>query len=55
MKGGGWISPEVVVIVDGKKVFTEEYYGVRTNVKLDDNLFDPQQFMTVDRNYFEKK
>lgn len=55
VKGGGWVSPEVVVIVDGKKVFTEEYYGVRTNVKIDDNLFDPQQFMTVDRTYFGKK
>jgi hypothetical protein len=55
VKGGGWISPEVIVIIDGKKVFTEEYYGVRANVKLDDNLFDPQQFMTVDRTYFDKK
>ncbi|MEO7540243.1 MAG: hypothetical protein ABIV21_09450 [Pyrinomonadaceae bacterium] len=55
MKDGGWVSPEVVVIVDGKKVFTEEYYGIRTNVKLDEDLFDPQQFMTVDRTYFDKK
>lgn len=54
IKTGGWVSPEVVVIVDGKKVFLEEYYGVRTNVKIDDALFDPQQFMTVDRKYFDK-
>jgi hypothetical protein len=54
VKGGGWISPEVVFIVNGKRVFLEEYYGIRTNIKLDDNLFDPQQFMTVDRNYFQK-
>jgi hypothetical protein len=55
VKGGGWIAPEVIVIVDGKKVFTEEYYGIRTRVKINDDLFDPSKFMTVDRNYFEKK
>ena len=55
VKGGGWIAPEVIVIVDGKKVFTEEYYGIRTNVKIDDDLFDASKFMTVDRKYFDKK
>ncbi len=54
VKGGGWIAPEVVFIVNGKRVFLEEYYGIRTNVTLDENLFDPQKFMTVDRNYFQK-
>jgi outer membrane lipoprotein-sorting protein len=54
VKGGGWISPEVVFIVNGKRVFLEEYYGIRTNVPLDDNLFDPQQWMTADRSYFQK-
>lgn len=54
VKGGGWIAPEVVFIVNGKRVFLEEYYGIRTNVALDDALFDPQKFMTVDRNYFQK-
>jgi hypothetical protein len=55
VKGGGWIAPEVIVIVDGKKVFTEEYYGIRTRVKIDDDLFDTTKFMTVDRSYFETK
>jgi hypothetical protein len=55
VKGGGWISPEVVFIVNGKRVFLEEYYGIRTNIALDENLFDPQKWMTVDRNYFQKK
>ena len=55
VKGGGWIAPEVVFILNGKRVFLEEYYGIRTNIPLDDNLFDPQQWMTVDRNYFQKK
>lgn len=54
VKGGGWIAPEVVFIVDGKRVFLEEYYGIRTNIKLDENLFDVQKFMTVDRDYFQK-
>lgn len=54
VKGGGWIAPEVVFIVNGKRVFLEEYYGIRTNVQLDENLFDPQKFMTVDRQYFQK-
>lgn len=55
VKSGGWIAPEVVFILNGKRVFLEEYYGIRTNIALDDNLFDPQQWMTVDRNYFQKK
>lgn len=54
VKGGGWIAPEVVFIVNGKRVFLEEYYGIRTNVLVDENLFDPQQWMTVDRSYFQK-
>jgi hypothetical protein len=55
VKGGGWIAPEVVFIVNGKRVFLEEYYGIRTNIPLDEKLFDPLQWMTVDRNYFQKK
>jgi hypothetical protein len=55
VKGGGWIAPEVVFIVNGKRTFLEEYYGIRTNIPLDENLFDPQKWMTVDRNYFKAK
>jgi outer membrane lipoprotein-sorting protein len=55
VKSGGWIAPEVVFIVNGKRVFLEEYYGIRTNVPLDENLFDPKQWMAVDRNYFQRK
>ena len=55
VKGGGWIAPEVVFIVNGKRVFLEEYYGIRTNIELDENLFDPKQWMTVNRNYFQNK
>jgi outer membrane lipoprotein-sorting protein len=47
VKGGGWVSPEVVVLVDGKKVFVEEYSEVKTDVKLDDKLFQPEAWTTV--------
>ncbi len=55
VKSGGWVSPEVVVIVDGKRVWMEEYSDIQTNVALDANLFDTQKWMTVDRKYFQKK
>jgi outer membrane lipoprotein-sorting protein len=45
--GGGWMSPEVIIMVDGKTVTTEEYSELRAGVKLDSKLFDPQSFATV--------
>ncbi len=45
--GGGWMSPEVIFMVDGKVATTEEYSDLRANVKLDPKLFDPQYFATV--------
>ena len=45
--GGGWMSPEVVFMVDGKTVTTEEYSELRANIPLDGKLFDPQYFATV--------
>ena len=45
--GGGWMSPEVIFMVDGKVVTTEEYSDLRANVSLDSKLFDPQYFATV--------
>ena len=45
--GGGWMSPEVIFIVDGKTVTTEEYSELRANMPLDPKLFDPQDFATV--------
>lgn len=47
VQGGGWVSPEVVVLVDGKRVFLEEYSEIRPNVKLDDKLFDPAHWTTA--------
>jgi len=45
--GGGWMSPEVIFMVDGKVVTTEEYSDLRADVPLPDKLFDPQSFATV--------
>ena len=45
--GGGWMSPEVIFMVDGKVTTTEEYSELRANVTLPDKLFDPQSFTTV--------
>ncbi len=45
--GGGWMSPEVIFMVDGKVVTTEEYSELRADVPLDPKLFDPQYFATV--------
>ena len=45
--GGGWMSPEVIFMIDGKVVTTEEYSELRANVPLDPKLFDPQYFASV--------
>jgi outer membrane lipoprotein-sorting protein len=45
--GGGWMSPEVIFMVDGKVVTTEEYSDLRANVALPEKLFDPNSFATV--------
>jgi outer membrane lipoprotein-sorting protein len=45
--GGGWMSPEVIFMVDGKIATTEEYSDLRANVTLPGKLFDPESFATV--------
>ena len=45
--GGGWISPEVILMSDGKIVTTEEYSEMRADVPLDSKLFDPQSWTSV--------
>lgn len=45
--GGGWISPEVIFMIDGKIVTTEEYSEMKVGMTLDSKLFDPQYFATV--------
>jgi hypothetical protein len=41
VKGGGWVAPEVIFMVGGKPVVTEEYTEIRGGVALDEKLFDP--------------
>lgn len=45
--GGGWMSPEVIFMINGKVTTTEEYSDMRANIPLDPKLFDPQFFATV--------
>ena len=45
--GGGWISPEVIFMIDNKIVTTEKYSDMRADVELDPKLFDPQFWTTV--------
>ncbi len=55
VKGGGWVSAEVVFMVDGKRNWMEEYSDIQTNIPLDENLFDTQNWMTAERKYFIRK
>ena len=40
-RDGGWIAPRVEIYNDGNLVFTEDYEDVKTNVALDESIFDP--------------
>ena len=55
VKGGGWVSAEVVFLVDGKLATTEEYSEIQGGMPLDANLWNPESWFTVDRNYYKKK
>jgi len=55
VKGGGWVSAEVIFNVDGKVATTEEYSDIQTDVKLDEKLFDPQKWSEADKSYYKKK
>jgi outer membrane lipoprotein-sorting protein len=44
---GGWISPEVIFMLDGKIRTTEEYSDIRGDVELDPKLFDPANWRTA--------
>jgi hypothetical protein len=39
--GGGWIAPEVEVLVDGRRVFHETYADIRIGDPVDEAKFDP--------------
>jgi hypothetical protein len=40
-RGDGWIAPRVEIHTDGKLVFTEDYSNIRTDVPLDESIFQP--------------
>jgi len=44
---GGWVAARVEVYADDKKVFSEDYSDIQTNVKLDPGTFDPKQFTST--------
>jgi hypothetical protein len=46
-RGDAWIAPRVEIHTDGKLVFHEDYTNIRTNVPLDDALFDPSKWKTA--------
>ena len=52
---GGWVSTEVLFLVDGKKNWLEEYSDTQANVPLAADLFDTGKWMTTDRKYYIKK
>lgn len=45
--GKGWIETEVLFLVNGKKMQLEEYKEVKSDVKLDERLFDAAYFGKV--------
>ena len=49
---GGWIADRVEVYADDKKVFSEEYSDIVSNVKLDPATFDPKRFNST---HWEKR
>jgi outer membrane lipoprotein-sorting protein len=55
VKGGGWVSAEVLFFADGKPTTSEEYTEIQAGMPLDANLWNPDMWTTVDRNYYKKK
>lgn len=45
--GGGWIAPEVEIVVDGQRVFHEVYSNVRVDLPLDASLWEPERWRTA--------
>jgi len=46
-RGAAWLAPRVEIWTEGKLVFYEDYDDVRTNVTLDDALFEPAKWKTA--------
>ena len=52
---GGWVSPEVIFNVDGKRTTTEEYTDIQADVDLSADLWNPEKWMSVDKGYYKLK
>ena len=50
---GGWVAAEVKFFSDGKLQTTEEYTNIKSGMNLSADLYDPDKFTTVDRNYYK--
>lgn len=46
---GGWVAPEVEFLVNGRRVFFEEYKEIRANVDIPVALWDPRQWKDARR------
>ena len=42
-----WIAAGVEVHSEGRKIFSEDYTDIRANVRLEDDVFDPQKFAST--------
>lgn len=42
--GGGWVSTQVDILVDGQSIQREEYSDIRVNIPLDPALFIPERW-----------
>ncbi|MCC6451959.1 MAG: hypothetical protein IT171_03655, partial [Acidobacteria bacterium] len=51
--GGGWVAAEVLFFVDGRQTTSEEYTQIKADVKLSDDLWDAEKWMSVDKNYWK--
>ena len=52
---GGWVAPEVIFNVDGKRTILEEYTDIQANVDLNADLWNPEKWMEVDKTYYKIK
>jgi len=52
---GGWVAPEVLFFVDGRKTILEEYTDIQGDVQLNADLWNPEKWMEADRNYYKIK
>ncbi len=53
--GGGWVAAEVKFFRDGKPTTLEEYSNIRSGMKLDENLWNPEKWYDVQLDYWKKK